>query len=111
MSNTAPIELRITRRIAAPCERVFDAWLDPDTMARFLFATPGGVMQQVDNAPHVGGRFPWSSAAPMATRRTTVSGVCWNAPSAWCSRSRPSATTPPRMPSRSRWCRMATAAC
>ncbi len=57
MSNTAPIELRITRRIAAPCERVFDAWLDPDTMARFLFATPGGVMQQVDNAPHVGGRF------------------------------------------------------
>lgn len=54
---TSPPEIRITRRIAAPPTRVFDAWLDPALMARFLFATPGGVMQPVENAPRVGGHF------------------------------------------------------
>ena len=48
----APLELRVTRHIAAPPGRVFDAWLDPGLMARVLFATPGGAMQRVDNGFH-----------------------------------------------------------
>lgn len=53
----APIDIRVTHRIAAPPGRVFDAWLDPGLMARFLFATPGGAMQRVENDARVGGRF------------------------------------------------------
>lgn len=52
---TAP--LIVTRAFAHPPEAVFDAWLDPALAGRFLFATPNGVMTQVEIDPKVGGRF------------------------------------------------------
>ena len=50
-------EVRVTRRFEAPPERVFDAWLAPDSVGRWLFATPDGVMERVEVDPRVGGRF------------------------------------------------------
>jgi uncharacterized protein YndB with AHSA1/START domain len=47
----------VERRIGAPPEAVFDAWLDPAAAGRFLFATPGGVMEKVEIDPHIGGGF------------------------------------------------------
>jgi uncharacterized protein YndB with AHSA1/START domain len=49
--------LRITRHFEASPERVFDAWLDPATAGRWLFATPAGQMTCVQIDARVGGKF------------------------------------------------------
>lgn len=50
-----PVILTVRRTIAAPPERLFDAWLDPADAARFLFRTPDGEMIRCDIDPRVGG--------------------------------------------------------
>ena len=52
-----PVGLIVERRIAAPPEAVFDAWLYPASIRHWLFATPDGVMERVEVDPRVGGRF------------------------------------------------------
>lgn len=53
---TAPVILTVTRDFAASPERLFDAWLDPATARRFLFATPGGEMLTCEIDARVDGR-------------------------------------------------------
>lgn len=55
--NGAPTLLRVSHRYGASAERVFDAWLDPQMAARFLYATDQGRMQRVEIDARVGGGY------------------------------------------------------
>ena len=57
MNSDAPIVVRVLRRFPASPERVFDAWLDPRTAARFLYATQNGRMQRFEIDARVGGSY------------------------------------------------------
>lgn len=64
MSGAHPVIVRVSRRFDASPERVFDAWLDPATAGRWLFATPDGQMQRVTIDARVGGVFAIAEQRP-----------------------------------------------
>ena len=51
------VSLQVVRRFEFAAERVFDAWLDPNTAGKWLFATESGQMIRVEIDPRVGGSF------------------------------------------------------
>ena len=51
------LELRCEKLISAPPEAVFNAWLDPAMLARFMTPGPGMSVPHAATDPKVGGRF------------------------------------------------------
>jgi len=51
------LSVNIEKTIDAPIERVFDAWLDPAMLTRFILPAPGMPQPEVSNDPREGGRF------------------------------------------------------
>jgi uncharacterized protein YndB with AHSA1/START domain len=51
------LTLNISKIINAPVERVFDAWLDPALLTRFILPAPGMPQPEVENDAREGGRF------------------------------------------------------
>ncbi len=51
------LSLTISRTIEASAQRVFDAWLDPLALAKFMRPMPGMDAPDVKNDPVEGGRF------------------------------------------------------
>jgi uncharacterized protein YndB with AHSA1/START domain len=56
-AETRSPAIAVSRRFAAPPERVFDAWFDPDAVGAWLFATPDGVSKHVEIDGRNGGGF------------------------------------------------------
>ena len=52
-----PLHLTVERTVAATPEAVFDAWLSPDMLRRFMCPGPGMSTPKADADPRVGGRF------------------------------------------------------
>ena len=58
MSDTATeLKLEINRVIAAPRERLFDAWLDPEMLTRFMTPAENMHVAEARADAKVGGRF------------------------------------------------------
>jgi len=51
------LTVEISKVINAPIAKVFDAWLDPSTLAKFILPMPGMADSQVENDPQVDGAF------------------------------------------------------
>ncbi|MEP2531005.1 SRPBCC domain-containing protein [Shimia sp.] len=61
---TADLSLKVSRHLPFAPERVFDAWLDPVMMQKFLVPGPGMTVPEASNDPRVGGRFRVIMKAP-----------------------------------------------
>ena len=59
MNDLSPndLSLTISRRINAPAQRVYAAWLDPATLTRFMANCQGMSLAAAETDPRVGGRF------------------------------------------------------
>lgn len=51
------LKVNISRKIDAPIEKVFDAWLDPVMLSRFMIPAKGMANPQVKCDPRKGGAF------------------------------------------------------
>jgi uncharacterized protein YndB with AHSA1/START domain len=51
------LTLTVEQRVAATPERVFDAWLDPAMIRRFMLTGPASGVKKVATDARVGGRF------------------------------------------------------
>jgi uncharacterized protein YndB with AHSA1/START domain len=58
MNTQQLADVRVIHRFTAPADRVYDAWLDPDAIGRWLLATsPDDDVIHIQRDPHVGGKF------------------------------------------------------
>ena len=51
------LTVNVTKIIHAPIEKVFDAWLNPETLSQFILPMPGMPQPQVETDAREGGKF------------------------------------------------------
>ncbi len=51
------LSLSVSRTINAPAQRIFDAWLDPSMMTRFMYPRPDMHITEAKADARIGGRF------------------------------------------------------
>lgn len=70
--SAAESVLRLVRRFAAPRERVFDAWTDPDALVRWFH--PGVEALRAELDPQAGGAYRFEMRRPDTGERFHVTG-------------------------------------
>lgn len=71
-TTTTPTSLTITRTIAAPPQRVYDAWIDPAVRKTWWAAAPGMTCDLCDLDTRVGGRYRINMKNPDGKEFITV---------------------------------------
>jgi uncharacterized protein YndB with AHSA1/START domain len=58
---TPPVQATVSKRFSAPAESVFDAWLDPSMIGRWMFGpnVRNERIVRLGTEPRVGGRFSY----------------------------------------------------
>mgnify|MGYP001098834655 CR=1 FL=1 len=51
------LNLKVSKTVNAPIESVFNAWLDPEMLAKFMTPGEGVTVPRAENDPRVGGSF------------------------------------------------------
>ncbi|MCP1200377.1 SRPBCC domain-containing protein [Notoacmeibacter sp. MSK16QG-6] len=51
------LSLKVVQHVEAAPERVFDAWLDPELLGRFMLTGPDSGVKDVSTDPRVGGQY------------------------------------------------------
>lgn len=64
MTTMSELDLTVTRRIAAPRERVFNAWISPGTLAKIMRPGSGVADARVEIDAVEGGRFRIDMVTP-----------------------------------------------
>ncbi|QYK43006.1 MAG: SRPBCC domain-containing protein [Paracoccaceae bacterium] len=54
---TAELTMTVSHSVTAPPGRVYEAWLDPAILSRFMLPCTGGRQAEVHNDPRTGGTF------------------------------------------------------
>ena len=57
VTDTTELSLTLERQIKAPVEKVYEAWLDPKTLIRFMSNCQGISLTKAETDPRIGGRF------------------------------------------------------
>jgi uncharacterized protein YndB with AHSA1/START domain len=57
MNVLTDFSLTTRRSIRVPAKRIYEAWLDPEMLTRFMLAAPGMTIAGASVDPRVGGRF------------------------------------------------------
>lgn len=85
------LSLEVTKSLPYPPERVFDAWLNPQMLAKFMVPGPGMSVPEAQAEAKVGGRFRIIMRTPddndiphegeyLAINRATHLKFTWNSP-------------------------------
>jgi uncharacterized protein YndB with AHSA1/START domain len=70
------ISLSLVRAIKAPPEKVFDAWLRPETLKRWMAPSEAMEVTVAETDPRVGGRYRLVMREPDG-REHNISGTYW----------------------------------
>lgn len=62
------LRLEVSRLLPFPPERVFDAWLDPAMLARFMMPMPGGSVPEAASDAREGGKYRIVMQTPDGTQ-------------------------------------------
>lgn len=54
---TNELTLKVTQKVPASPERVFDAWLQPEMLSRFMITGPGAGVKSAKTDPRKGGKY------------------------------------------------------
>lgn len=57
MTTEPPATIRVVRRFSAPPQRVFDGWIDGETVRHWMLAPAAGEMARLDIDARAGGSF------------------------------------------------------